>query len=1058
MKHSLAILLVFLCCLLATGTPAKEKTPLIPILATENAELVGGNPAKAFGDTTRIRFWDFETGQEGWTSIDRTEGEAHWSVSAFNAANLDPENPDNKAWWCGENFPPCDEFDLEGGYGPNWNTSLNLVTDAPDPNQATSIQISGNLNYNLEDYYDYLSLEAMTFSGWSPFYEFTGTGSDDFSFAKVLNDTDYVDGKILLRWHMTSDGGYDATDCMFPNEGAAQIDNIVVIFNGVQVGATEDCENPNTLQWTPSGATGVGDFAKLWTDLIEPSTCSYEINPSHQWAFIDDGQYFPDCGPSMCQSYCYGPGGYIVNPSGGLKGPNFHIYNEVASPPVSLNPYDDARGLILAFDQFIDLPSASGIYSSWSVRSSAEIEANINLDSGSWSSWSWDGFGLYGGPSKYRRQVDISQFLVEDARWVQVAVGVYEFGWVWGNDSNDASPSPYFDNIEVLKYTNGNYRISAYGVDLAQDSAGSTANSNPALHELAFNSARNTNTDTSWDAIGIAADSLVVSVVPLRSTSPAVSSVQLHFFIEENQEYSSYRSNTATYVDCWTTDGVKYFGDLDEGTGAPKLFPGDVLHYWFEVLDESGEISYLPADRTGYFDFTETSPYPQQFTWHGLPTVLNQDMDQPTTLLWDDSGNSGPSNNWQDAMSATGLVLGENYDIFRTTSPRSNQKNGIGYYFTQTMLQKYDTLVYAGGNNNYTPLESADLVLLNDFLDNGGNLILSGNHTISALGTSPEALELLAHLDVTSTTNDIADATGSPVLTVTAVPGNGVFPDGETWTVGSESCITFDGITIDTGEDSDSVSLADFALGGFTGASFAEDTDSGYSLFVFPYDLNFVISPDKGQNKSTLLISRILESVFTSLDFGPVSTFLHSCDFSQSDGAVFAQWQIGVEAQVDDFRLEGRNSSKSWTVPHIQNSASSYSAQDNSPLLQEGGTFEYTLFYRDDADSWQILFEKEMEISPVPMVTALKGAFPNPFNPSTSISYSLARQQLVEIAIYDLSGRQVVSLLKTKVDEGNHTVVWDGNDATGRRASSGTYFVKMKTESHEDSEKIMLIK
>jgi len=77
-------------------------------------------------------------------------------------------------------------------------------------------------------------------------------------------------------------------------------------------------------------------------------------------------------------------------------------------------------------------------------------------------------------------------------------------------------------------------------------------------------------------------------------------------------------------------------------------------------------------------------------------------------------------------------------------------------------------------------------------------------------------------------------------------------------------------------------------------------------------------------------------------------------------------------------------------------------------------------------------------------VNRLDHARPNPFNPATTIAYSLAGRSHVTIRVYDLAGRIVRTLVDWEADPGEHTVVWDGTTDSGERAASGVYFVKME--------------
>ena len=69
--------------------------------------------------------------------------------------------------------------------------------------------------------------------------------------------------------------------------------------------------------------------------------------------------------------------------------------------------------------------------------------------------------------------------------------------------------------------------------------------------------------------------------------------------------------------------------------------------------------------------------------------------------------------------------------------------------------------------------------------------------------------------------------------------------------------------------------------------------------------------------------------------------------------------------------------------------------------------------------------------------------YPNPFNPSTTISFSLQNNSNIELSIYNIKGQKVKSLVKKSFESGNHSVIWDGNDDTGKPVSSGIYLYKL---------------
>jgi hypothetical protein len=96
--------------------------------------------------------------------------------------------------------------------------------------------------------------------------------------------------------------------------------------------------------------------------------------------------------------------------------------------------------------------------------------------------------------------------------------------------------------------------------------------------------------------------------------------------------------------------------------------------------------------------------------------------------------------------------------------------------------------------------------------------------------------------------------------------------------------------------------------------------------------------------------------------------------------------------------------------------------------------------------------------SEIPMKTELLGNYPNPFNPETAVQFSLSKPGMVKLAIYNVRGRQVKQLVNQNLEAGYYNLVWNGRDETGKKASSGVYFYKLKTVNKLQIKKMMLIK
>ncbi|MBN2709443.1 MAG: T9SS type A sorting domain-containing protein [Calditrichaceae bacterium] len=82
---------------------------------------------------------------------------------------------------------------------------------------------------------------------------------------------------------------------------------------------------------------------------------------------------------------------------------------------------------------------------------------------------------------------------------------------------------------------------------------------------------------------------------------------------------------------------------------------------------------------------------------------------------------------------------------------------------------------------------------------------------------------------------------------------------------------------------------------------------------------------------------------------------------------------------------------------------------------------------------------------PIPDQFSLSQNFPNPFNPITNIEYQISNAEFVTLKIFDVLGREVVTLVKKTMPAGIHTAQWNGKNTAGQRVGSGIYFYRLKT-------------
>ncbi len=134
--------------------------------------------------------------------------------------------------------------------------------------------------------------------------------------------------------------------------------------------------------------------------------------------------------------------------------------------------------------------------------------------------------------------------------------------------------------------------------------------------------------------------------------------------------------------------------------------------------------------------------------------------------------------------------------------------------------------------------------------------------------------------------------------------------------------------------------------------------------------------------------------------------------------------------------------------------------------MQSGSyTYGVTVMYDGEyeSDPIEVIFDHtDAGLSLIPLVTELTKIFPNPFNPETTINFSLHLEANVTVSVFNIKGQKVLTLVNEKLDAGYHQVVWKGVDEQGKQASSGVYFTTMdihrQGSDYTSVKKIVLLK
>ena len=99
------------------------------------------------------------------------------------------------------------------------------------------------------------------------------------------------------------------------------------------------------------------------------------------------------------------------------------------------------------------------------------------------------------------------------------------------------------------------------------------------------------------------------------------------------------------------------------------------------------------------------------------------------------------------------------------------------------------------------------------------------------------------------------------------------------------------------------------------------------------------------------------------------------------------------------------------------------------------------------------MLEGLTEAISLPETFSLDKAYPNPFNPVTTLRFSLPVKAEISLIVYNLQGRQVLSLIDGNMEAGYHSVLWNADSH-----SSGVYFVKMIAGEYISTQKLMFVK
>jgi len=978
----------------------------------------GNSFAGDFQDDFFLPDWD------EWTCVDYTQKDAPiWHIDTYQVIN------GSYSYWCGEDYASCGGGDPAGGYGNDYEEYIDYWAEVDNNAVTTNITLDAVINYDTEAGYDFLYLQYETAAGLQTAATFSGTAIGVVvNVGMSFDPGDYSphpatgNPSCHLRWYADSDDTFSDADCNYPTAGHSQIDDIQVSGDNGVVTVFEDCEDQVEDIWHATYPPGVGAFCQIWPSLEELDDCC--LNESPQAAFIDDGVVVPGTGGYYGQTWTYGPGGFIVNPEGGLAGPQYHLQNEVWSPVLEwaggMTGYD---GAFIEFSVYRHLglgPVWAGLFYIWHVRGTSSTDpADIEYEA-----WQDRNFVYYGGPECTRVRNVVSDLLPSGRKWVQMALGVYELGWAWGWEGVDASPSPYFDDARFCAFTFYGPAIATREIDIAQDDFPENGDINcadPCGMNVRFDMANDISLQT--EPYMYHGDSICFDIVAVRYLTTMPNNPELCYRLDPNPLFDGCRSvvppgpGNTSYRGCTPGDTARSTGasgghvirdrfcfDLPD-TGF--FYPGDQIHYYIRAIDDGpgAGVTTLPGDTTGFSHFPCTGDpnqvflrYPSSYVVRALPTIKDFGTCwHPSVLWWNDFGNRGLEPEWMHTWWQLACEERCNFDIYYTNGPSSGVGNGLGGRATSTQLLGYDVIVYSSGDLdqftisdvNYEDDGGDDIGVLEGGFDTGEKgLFLCGNNLVTDLNNRSAATIAWEdkYIQVELVSNRHDELLGQWTPSVQRYPhnvSNPVFHCATRWTVDSYcnpisrhiDLVNAEGVPGKVAEFLDPSCSSDqypFAAAVYNDVIFG--VDEGQVIYL-PYDLGYIIDDTAcGGNTGY-------------------------CNVGADRGEVLR----------DAF----------YRFRHMVGS---------NPDVPEAKQF------RVDAN------------------------YPNPFNPETVIEYFMPKSGPLAIKVYNVRGELVRTLIDEMVSEGQGKVAWDGTDTHGVEVSSGVYFYKTTALGKTTVQKMALIK
>ncbi|MCP4550218.1 MAG: T9SS type A sorting domain-containing protein [bacterium] len=942
----------------------------------------------------------------GWTIYDATAQSGDWwhiestALCAGHATDMSGATPfgggpNNFALWCGRTNV-CG-WEIPDGYGNNWDQHLVLACGR----WTSSVRVQFQFRTDFEgDDNDWFEVMLVVDGEYQTLTTYTDGGPTTLQSADItVLAADYPGQTVSnLCLRFTSDGGWSSDDGLWPNDmGPVWVDNIILTVDG---GETRRCDfedniQPDWLEFT--SAYDAGAWGALYSNLYSEDICT--INTTYTWAFVDVESINPMYPIPVVID---GPP-YIDT---GIESPVLDSMHSLGDPTGQPLHFEEWESIQLHYWEYFDMTLNSLIFSYWQIAAVTEQTPCLG---------DWVDQDTMTYPETdigwHSRVKNISSELRESAEGgtitgLAVRIGVKDLCGVWGNiygDCSGHSPAPYYDNISVQLVQESSVIWDIDRHCRLQDNFPEPGNGLVRI-DCADDIA---NPDDPFHVIG---DSTVIHL-----NMEGNGGIQTHFNVAAGEDrpnlYMYFRVIAGPHAD--STDPA--MGDPDDSDGLYSPYTGTVSVYgetWNSIVADPVGIDegrwgfdlndefFEPGDVIEYLYFAEavdgTTDARPLWAMSSNPDLRGGFLVRclPTAGMERLFVEDAAVGPWWREGFKYSGIV--NYDTYTTQAPSSRLANGLAGRATADDLTQYTLIVWDSGDLSSGTITSADL---GDKVHDDELLETWLNGQTHDTSLWIMGGELAA--DLTNDTPFLNNVMGVEVISTHLYYGD------YTRVLAPRVIATHPALEWLGGEpgfvlDGSCPTIEHFSairpIGDLTEVTHEwEVVNSGLVAGVLNLDPdgNGLVSSAGGY------VNRILYNPFS---------YEHVLD----DG-------YGLPADRDYARLMIRHVLMGL-LNHVPDTESGLG--DDRPVA----------------------------------VTKLHGNYPNPFNPTTTISFSLAEAGQVELAVYDITGRLVTELVNGKMAADNHEVIWSGMDVRGNRVASGVYFYKLTADDYTATEKMIMLK